>query len=147
MRIFSLAEPLSRRAASGDGDGDGGVNPTIGFFSHFFFHKPKNNMDGMATTTTTTTAAATTTATSPTIRRRGKMWRGRTRFARGSGTRRSYEGSSSPSAMAKEEEEECHQDPTDDDDHSWFEACVILAQKGTNEVEIVLDVPTYRNWS
>jgi hypothetical protein len=36
MRIFSLAEPLSRRAASGDGDGDGGVNPTIGFFSHFF---------------------------------------------------------------------------------------------------------------
>jgi hypothetical protein len=96
-------------------------------------------MDGMTTTTTTTTA------TSPTIRMRGKMWRGRTRFRRGSGTRRSYGGSTPSSAMAKEGREECH-DPTDDDD-PWFEACVVFAQQGTNEVEILLDVPTYRNWS
>ena len=47
--------------------------------------------------------------------------------------------------MAKEGQEECH-DPTDDDD-PWFEACVVFAQQGTNEVEILLDVPTYRNWS
>jgi hypothetical protein len=67
------------------------------------------------------------------------MWRGRMRFGRGSTRRRSsYE--ESPPAVT--EGLECP--PTDE---PWFEACIVSAQQGTNEVEIVLDVPTYRNWS